>query len=254
MSLKIGFGRAEGSMVNRLAARSTPRLFLTYAAISLVPVLALGVVLAASYRVEARRRGVAEGRSEAALVGRTAVEPILEGHPLREGLTSSERAGLERLVRNGIRQHDFLRLRLRDLGGKVVFSDDGSGFSEAADDEALEAGHGEVITTLTRLNSDSNDAGPRGDAAVEAYRAVRAGTPPRPVGVLEVYLPYTPIERDVTAGLHRLYRGLAIGLAMLYLSAFLISALVSRGLRRQLAVNAFLARHGPLTPLPNRAL
>jgi diguanylate cyclase (GGDEF)-like protein len=78
--------------------------------------------------------------------------------------------------------------------------------------------------------------------------------PARSVGVLELYLPYTPIERDVTAGLHRLYLALAVGLAMLYVSAFVISALVSRGLRRQLGINAFLAEHDQLTELPNRVL
>jgi hypothetical protein len=46
----------------------------------------LGAVLAASYRVEARRRGIAEARSAAALVAQTAVEPLLDGHPLSEGL------------------------------------------------------------------------------------------------------------------------------------------------------------------------
>jgi len=39
--------------------RSLVRLFVTHAAISLVPVLLLGTVLGFSYRNEARRRGVA---------------------------------------------------------------------------------------------------------------------------------------------------------------------------------------------------
>ena len=48
------------------ASRSMARLFAVYAVISLVPVLVLGLVLASSYRHEAKRRGLAEGRSEAA--------------------------------------------------------------------------------------------------------------------------------------------------------------------------------------------
>jgi diguanylate cyclase (GGDEF)-like protein len=247
--------RAEGEGVTRTAqARSTARLLVVYAAIMLVPVVALGTVLAASYRVEARRRGLAEGASAAALVAQTSVEPVLEGHPLSDGLTASERAGLWQLARNGMQQRTVLRLRLRDLEGRVVFSDDGSGFGGPADDEAVEAAHGEPVTALTRLNSDSNDEGPRGVAAVEAYRAVYAGSPRQPVGVLEMYLPYTPIERDVNAGFRRLYLDLAAGLVMLYVSGLLISMLVSRGLRRQLVVNAFLAEHDTLTDLPNRTL
>jgi hypothetical protein len=43
------------------------------------------------------------------------------------------------------------------------------------------------------------------------------------VGVLELYLPYAPIGRDVTGGLHQLYLYLAIGLTLLYLVLFLIN-------------------------------
>jgi diguanylate cyclase (GGDEF)-like protein len=74
------------------------------------------------------------------------------------------------------------------------------------------------------------------------------------VGVLELYLPYAPISRDVTSGLHMLYRDLALGLAVLYLVLFAISVSATRGLRRQIAVNAFLAEHDTLTELPNRTL
>jgi diguanylate cyclase (GGDEF)-like protein len=58
----------------------------------------------------------------------------------------------------------------------------------------------------------------------------------------------------VTAGLHRIYVDLAVGLAVLYLVLFAITASVSRGLRREAALNAFLAHHDTLTELPNRML
>jgi diguanylate cyclase (GGDEF)-like protein len=74
------------------------------------------------------------------------------------------------------------------------------------------------------------------------------------VGVLEVYLPYAPISKDVTTGLHSLYIDLGVGLAVLYLVLFAISVSVSRGLRRESNLNAFLAEHDTLTELPNRTL
>src|SRR6185437_15940377 len=76
----------------------------------------------------------------------------------------------------------------------------------------------------------------------------------RTVGVLELYLPYAPIRRDVTDGLGSLYRDLTLGLGALYVVLFGISLSVSRDLRRQLAVNTFLAEHDALTGLPNRSL
>jgi diguanylate cyclase (GGDEF)-like protein len=74
------------------------------------------------------------------------------------------------------------------------------------------------------------------------------------VGVLELYLPYAPISRDVTSGLNMLYRDLVLGLAVLYVVLIAISMSATRGLRRQLALNAFLAEHDTLTELPNRTL
>jgi diguanylate cyclase len=234
--------------------RSAGRLLVTYGAITLIPVLLLGFVLASSYRAEADRRGLAEGRSEALLMAQTAVQPLLNGRPLSQGPNQVETDGLRHLVSDSIRDHDVLRFRLRNLAGQVVFSDDGSGFGERADDEALSAARGTVIATLTHLNSDNVDTGQVGPAAVEIYQPLRAGSPLRRVGVLELYLPYAPISADVTAGLHTLYRNLAIGLAALYLALFAISVSVSRHLRRQVKLNAYLAEHDPLTDLPNRTL
>jgi diguanylate cyclase len=236
------------------ARRSTARLTALFAAVSLVPVLLLGVVLAAAIRGEADRRGLAEGRSEAILVAQTAIEPQLDGRPLSAGLSASETRGLYRLVTRAVGGGQVLRLRLRDLTGRVVFSGDGSGFNERTDDEALDAAHGEVVARLTHLNADTNDEGDTGVPAVEIYQPLQAGSPSRRVGVLELYMPYAPISRDVASGLHMIYLDLALGLAVLYVVLFAISLSVSRGLRRQVALNAFLAEHDTLTELPNRTL
>jgi diguanylate cyclase len=241
--------------VLRLATRrSTLRMVATYGAISLVPVLLLGLVLSWSYRNEARQRGVAEGRSEALVVAQTAVEPRLTGHPLSQGLTREERASMQKLVGTAVREHNILRLRLRDLAGDVVYADSGASRDTEPEDEALDAAHGEVVADLTRLNSDPGDVGKVGPESVEVYLPLNAGTPARRVGVLEIYLPYAPISADVTAGLHTLYRDLVLGLAGLYVALFAISFSVSRRLRQQLRVNTYLAEHDALTDLPNRTL
>ncbi|HEY4450325.1 MAG TPA: bifunctional diguanylate cyclase/phosphodiesterase [Solirubrobacteraceae bacterium] len=238
----------------KAGAASNGRLFVVYGAISVVPVLALGLVLAYSLRSEAREHGLAQGRSEAALVGETGVEPLLEDRPLSLGIGARERAGLKRLVARAVGQHEVLRLRVRDLRGQVVFSDDGSGFGEAPESVALDAAGGSTVARLTHLNADSNDHGRAGAATVEVYLPLHAGVPARTVGVLELYLPYAPIGRDIAAGMAGLYRDLAIGLAGLYLALFAITWSVSRGLRREVARNAFLAEHDVLTELPNRTL
>jgi diguanylate cyclase (GGDEF)-like protein len=232
-------------------ARSTGRLFAVQAILTLVPVVLLGAIFAGTYRGEAKRRGIAVGSSKAELLAETAIEPLLTGHDLSTGLRASERAGLVRLVRTAD-PGTIVRLRLRDLEGHVVFSDDGSGFSRLADGEAAEAGRGHTIAGLTRLNEDANDNGPLGSQAVEVYTRLDAGANDHAVGVLEVYLPYAPIRADVAAGVQKLYRTIAFGLAALWLVMFLIALLVSRGLRQNARLNAFLAEHDALTGLPNR--
>ncbi len=238
------------------APQSTLRLFAVYAATALLAVTALGVVLALTFRAEANRRGLAQARSEAVLVARTAVEPLLDG-PVGAGLDSPERIALHRLTATIVAQHDVLRLRLRDLSGHVRFSDDGTGFGGTPDDDALDAAHGKLVARLTHLNADSaagGDDSRLGVASVEVYLPLVGGAPAQRLGVLELYLPYAPISRDVASGLHMLYLVLAVGLAALYLALFAITASVSRGLRREASLNAFLAQHDTLTELPNRIL
>jgi diguanylate cyclase (GGDEF)-like protein len=232
---------------------STARLFVRYALASLIPVLALGLVLATSFRAESNVRALSEARSQAHLIAQTTIEPLLPG-PLVGGITAAERAGLRRLTAEVIGRGDVLRLRLRDLRGRVVFSDDNSGFNGPPDDEALAAAHGSSRALLTHLNSDINDVGATGTATVEVYLPLADRTGRHRVGVLEIYLPYAPISRDVASGLHRLYLELGVGLLVLYLALSAITVSVSGVLRREAALNAFLAEHDALTELPNRSL
>src|SRR5947209_4350037 len=190
---------------------STLRLFATYAVVSLVPVVVLGVVLALALTHQAKRRGLAEGRSQALVVAQTAIEPQLNGEPLRR-LSGTELRRIERIARGAVRDRHVLRLRLRDVAGRVVYSDDGSGFGEKPEDEAIAAASGHTVARLTRLNQDVNDTGAAGVSAVEVYLPLQAGDPARTVGVFEVYLPYAPISKDVTSGLHTLYLDLGVGL------------------------------------------
>jgi diguanylate cyclase len=229
------------------------RLFAIYAVASLLPVLALSLVLARSFRTEANREGLGEGRAQAALIARTAVEPLLDGHRLGR-LTVAERRAAQALARRVIARGDVLRMRIRDLRGRVVFSGDGSGLTATADDEAIEASHGETVAKLTTLNSDANDVGRRGVATVEVYLGLHGGSGSRILGVLEIYLPYAQIAASVDAAVHRLYLELATGMVILYLVLFAITASVSRGMRGEAALNAFLAERDVLTGLPNRTL
>src|SRR5262249_55716109 len=161
-------------------SRSNLRRVAGYAVLSAIPVLVLGMALGASYGREARQRGVAEGRSEAQLVARTAVEPLLTGHPLAERLAPAEEAALRRIAARAVTDGDVARLRIRNLEGRVIFSNDGSGLGAGDDDdEAVDAGRGKSVAELTHLNADANDTGAFGAQVVDVYHQLRAGDPAR---------------------------------------------------------------------------
>ena len=237
MQLSVGRESTAGSRRASASGRVTARLFAKHALIILIPLVALGVALGLTLSNEARDRGLAQGTDEARLVAQTAVEPLLDSGPIRAPIGHDEKTRLSRLVAAAVNQGDILRLRVRNLQGNVVFSDDGSGFKQVPEDQAIEAAQGATVARLTHLNDDSNDTLAQGPAAVEVYQPLRQGPAQRRVGVLELYLPYAPIAHDVAASLDRLYVGLGIGLALLYVALLVITLSVSRGLRRQVALN-----------------
>jgi len=194
---------------------------------------------------DARDRGLGEGRAEAALIARTSIEPQMDGRPLEQAMSGIEVQALRRLADRAVSGGSVVRMRLRDTDGHVVFSDDGSGFNDEIEDEALDAARGEVVAHLTHLNADSNDTGPVGERVVEVYVPLSTGGPV--LGVLEIYLPYAPIAGEVSAGLRTLYLVLGIGLAALWAILALISASTMRRM-------VHLAQHDALTGLPNRIL
>jgi diguanylate cyclase (GGDEF)-like protein len=227
------------------------RVFTVYAVASLVPVVLLGVVLLLGREHLAETNGLAEARAQASLLDRTAIAPALMGTPLFGGLQDGETTALSRAVSLAIRDGDLLRVRLRDLDGNVVYASDNSQ-AEADDPDALRAAAGHVSSSLTRLNAD-DPGSPHGPRVVEVYDPVVSEQSGNRIGVLEMYLPYEPIAKQLAAGQRMIAVMIAGGLALLWLCLLLVSASVTRRLRKQSGVNAFLAAHDPLTGLPNRA-
>jgi diguanylate cyclase (GGDEF)-like protein len=238
--------------LDRVRSATGSRLLVTYLVASLAPVLVLALALSVALRTEARARGLAEGRSEAALLAQTGVEPILGSTPLRGTVPAEEAAALSRLSARAVRDGHIVRLRIRDVTGLAVFADHGDLPTES-DDEVEEALKGEVVASLTRLNADAGEQAAPAGRVVEIYRPLTEGADHHIVGVLEVYLPYAPIQADVSAGMRMMTLVSTVGLLLLYLVLAAITASVTRRLRKQATDNARLAAFDSLTGLPNRA-
>jgi diguanylate cyclase len=231
--------------------RAVP-LFTVYAAASLVPVAVLGVLLASSYRSDTNRGAMAEARSQASLLAADVVGPQLGTAPLHGALPASTDAAIAAVFARTSGEGRLLRMRIRDMSGAVIWSDDGSGISNSApDDEVLDAAHGETVSDLTRLNDDPNDVGPAGPRVVEIYEPINVGGAHTEVGILEIYLPYAPIQHDVTAGLRTTYELLAGGLLALWLVLAAISASTTRHLRKRAQRLLYIAHHDVASGLLN---
>src|SRR5207245_779595 len=140
---------------------STRRVFAVYAAVSLVPVLVLGLVLSTLLHRQATAAGLREGAAQAHVVARSSIAPLLDGHDLRQGLWPDEKLRLHERGSLIGGNPQVLRVRVRDLDGRVVWAADGAGVG-TVDDEAREAARGENVTHLQGLNGDSGDAGRAG--------------------------------------------------------------------------------------------
>jgi diguanylate cyclase (GGDEF)-like protein len=228
-------------------------LFAVYAAASLVPVVALGAVLAVTYRADTNNSAMAEARSQASLLADDVVGPQLGTTPLHGSIPATAGPAIAAAFARASGENRLLRLRIRDMAGEVVWADDGSGSAADADadDEAIEAVHGEVVSDLTKLNDDPGDVGPVGPRVVEIYQPITVGTARTEVGVLEMYLPYAPIQHDVTAGLTRMYALLGAGLGALWLVLAAISASTTRRLRKRAERLQYIAHHHVASGLLN---
>jgi diguanylate cyclase len=87
---------------------------------------------------------------------------------------------------------------------------------------------------------------------VEIYRPIYSADQHTVIGVLEVYLPYGPIQRDVSAGLRQMYGLLIVGLATLWLVLGVIATSTTRRLRRQGDRLVYVAHHDVASGLLNR--
>jgi diguanylate cyclase len=229
------------------ARRSVVRLFGVHAAISLIPVLVLGTALSLNFKSEADRRGLNEAQAQAKLMAQTAIEPLLDGKQLSQNFSATEGQKINAQVGQALIEREVLGLRLLDEHGTVVFTANGS--SDPVKAAGSKAGTG---------FHDSIGADPSGVSAVTVRQFLTSvplgAEKPEQVGVLELTLPYKPISDHVSAAQDSLYRELAVGLGALYLTLLVISISMSRGLRKEVEFNAFLAEHDNLTDLPNRTL
>ncbi|MCW3068382.1 MAG: putative diguanylate cyclase/phosphodiesterase [Solirubrobacterales bacterium] len=240
--------------------RWTGRLSLTQqvALLSLVPVVALGFILARVLETQIVTRTVADADQSAQLVARLGIQPELSPRALREGLTPAGIRSLDRQLSQRKVSKDLARIKIWSAQHKVIYSDIHSliGRTLAPSDDLEKALAGKPKDAqLVTPSAHSETASEVGlGQLVEVYVPLRFAATGPPAGAFEIYLSYRPIAAAVARDKRTIMLLVAIGLGLLWAVLYRIVARASRRLRRQARDNYRLAYYDQLTGLPNRTL
>jgi signal transduction histidine kinase len=202
--------------------------------LALLPVVALGVVLAHVLNADVQQRYLESARSSASLITQVGVQPLLNAQELAGGLAPAEVAQVDEKLRGAAVSQEVQRIKVWNLTGTIVYSDNhsliGKAFPIDGDLEAALAGRSSGSVTSGHDPENAGDIlnGP----LVQVYvPLVFAGTN-SPSGAFELYLPYAPVQAAVDRESNQLYAFLAAGLALFYLSMFPVVLLADRWRRR----------------------
>jgi diguanylate cyclase (GGDEF)-like protein len=234
--------------------------FVAYAALTILPVVWLGVVLTRTFTHESERAALNQAAAQATSITASAIQPFLEDKPLTMGPTGKAYSAILRTTGSLMDSQTVLRLRLRDVNGRVVFDvADPARLGPNVPDPEVQAvvlSDSGIRVEITHIGSDEIDGGRGlGVATVEAYVAVRSVADPRQVlGVAEIYLPYEPLRVATQESIDRLMLTIAIGLTILWLVLAGIVASVALREKRHRALAERRALHDRLTGLPGRTI
>jgi diguanylate cyclase (GGDEF)-like protein len=228
------------------------------ALISLVPIVALGFILARVLQAQIVSRALSDADQSAQLIARIGIQPRLTPHDLRYGLNAAGVRSLDNQLRARSVTQDLARIKIWNTKDQVVYSDDHSliGRTLTPSDDLSNALAGrpddaEVVTPSPHTETASEVGLGQ---LVEIYVPLRFAPSGPPAGAFEIYLSYHPIAVALTRNKRMIALLIAIGLGLLWSILYRIVARASRRLRQQADENDRLARYDQLTGLPNRTL
>ena len=225
------------------------KLLARFGLLALVPVVALGALLAQFLNNDIQQRYIDSARQSATLITQVGIQPLLTQQELATGLTGAEVADIDQRLQGAAVSDDVRRIKVWNTKGEIIYSDNHAliGRTFTIDDDLHDALVGTASASVTdghdEENSGDNLAGP----LVQAYVPLVFEGTSKPSGAFEVYLPYAPVQAAIDHESNQLYLVLAGGLLVFYAAILGVAVLAERWRRR-------LLREAETTALANLAV
>jgi diguanylate cyclase (GGDEF)-like protein len=228
------------------------------ALLSLVPIVALGFVLARILQAQTEARSLADASQSIQLIAKIGIQPRLSPSDLRAGLTPQGVRNLDSQLRARSTAKNLVRLKIWSSDYRTIYSDDhaliGHTFTPSDELRSALAGNPQPAKIISPNGHTENASELGHGKLVEIYVPLRFTPSEPPAGAFEMYFSYGPIAAAVAHDKRIIAMVIAIGLALLWAVIYRIVGGASRRLRRQARENYRLARYDQLTGLPNRTL
>ncbi len=214
--------------------RETLAPLLRFGLLALVPVVALGAVLAHDLNVDVQQRYLDTEHSSATLITQVGIQPLLNEQQMYRGMTSEEIAQTDQRLQGAKANNDVIRIKVWNRAGTIVYSDDHALIARTfkIDDDLAAAFAGTSKASVTDGHDDENSGDNLPGPLIQVYVPLVFQGSSMPSGVFEVYLPYAPVQAAIDNESSQLYLLLALGLALFYASMFPIVFLVNRWRQR----------------------